>query len=83
LGELELRKIHAAIRSGNNLSLVVFVPSAERAERGENVDKVREQIALVGSLIKAAPDMEDGKVRFLFFLSTPEPLNVSEAVMRR
>jgi two-component system, chemotaxis family, sensor kinase CheA len=80
VGALEMQKITTAVRAGHTISLVIFAPSEERAERGENVDLVRQQIKEVGSLIKAVPDMQDGRIRFLFLLETAQPLGADTVI---
>jgi two-component system, chemotaxis family, sensor kinase CheA len=74
LGPLEQKKIGAAVKAGQHFNLAIFIPSAERAERGENVDQLRAQIIQAGALIKAVPDMDEGKVRFLFLFSSQQPI---------
>lgn len=75
LSELDQRKIEVDIRAGQVFSLLLFVPSPERAERGENVDLIRQQINHVGKLIKAVPVMEGGSIHFLFLVSSAQPLD--------
>ena len=75
LSELDQRKMEVDIRAGQVFSLLLFVPSPERAERGENVDLIRQQINNVGKLIKAVPVMEGGSIHFLFLVSSAQPLD--------
>lgn len=74
LGDLEERKIRAAVHDGQSLALVTFTSSAERSMRGETVDWVRQRIQEQGSLIKGAPSITDGVMRFLFLIAAPQPL---------
>lgn len=80
LTELDLRKIQADIQTSHVFSLLLFVPSPERAERGENVDLIRQQINDTGKLIKAVPVMEGGSIHFLFLVSSAQPLDAETMI---
>jgi two-component system, chemotaxis family, sensor kinase CheA len=69
LEQSERRKIRQAVDAGASFALVVFIPSGERAARGENVDLIRSQLNELGTIIKAVPVMVDGSFRFLFLVA--------------
>ena len=78
LGETERIKLRAALEAGQGFWLVLFAPSAEKSARGLNVDFIRHQLQQWGDLIRAAPILQQGAVRFAFLLATEQPLPESE-----
>lgn len=65
-----------ARRSGHAVILAVFLPTAEHAAAGVNVNVVRGRLAAEGELLKAVPLVSGREIRFGFLLSrvTEEPL---------
>ena len=80
LSDLDLRKIEAEIRAGQVFTLVMFVPSPQRAERGENVDLARQQITNAGKLIKAVPVMKGGAIHFLFLVTSAQSIDAGTII---
>jgi two-component system, chemotaxis family, sensor kinase CheA len=69
-------KIQSAHQAGYLLYLVIFTPSAEKAERGKNVSQLQEQLGDSGSILKSIPLIQKESVRFAFFVSRSKPLPV-------
>lgn len=69
-------KIQTAHQAGYLLYLVIFTPSADKAERGKNVSQLQEQLGDSGSILKSIPLVQKESVRFAFFVSRSKPLPV-------
>jgi two-component system, chemotaxis family, sensor kinase CheA len=61
----------AAVRAGATAWRFTFVPSSALAERGVNVNAVRQRLQAVGVLIHAAPVVQaGGQIAFVFVVTT-------------
>jgi two-component system chemotaxis sensor kinase CheA len=64
------RMLEAAVAQGSKPLLFTFVPSSVLAERGINVNSVRQRLEGVGRLIDAVPVLADkGQIAFTFLIA--------------
>jgi len=64
-------KLAAAIASGRTLWRIMFVPSAQLADRGVNVNVVRSRLQEIGDLVHAEPQVQpDGGIAFKFVVAS-------------
>lgn len=67
----ERARLRERLRAGERLWCFSFVPSAERNERGIDVNAVRERLNGLGTLLKALPRVLDGGgIAFDFYVTT-------------
>lgn len=72
----EQTELKLALEQGETAWQFEFLPGQEKADRGINVNTVRERLQAIGKLIHASPKIkENGEVSFNFVVTT----NVSEA----
>ncbi len=65
------RSLSAAVAAGARAWRFTFVPSAALAERGVNVNSVRQRLQEAGELIHAAPSiLAGGRIAFTFFVAS-------------
>lgn len=50
-----------------------YVPSPELAQRGLSVENLRSRLQALGQVLKAQPQVQDGKVAFVFTVATSTP----------
>ena len=59
------------VKAGARAWRFTFVPSPALAERGVNVNTVRQRLQAIGELINAAPSiLPNGQIRFVFFVAS-------------
>lgn len=76
----KLEQIIAARKKGAEIWRLVFKPEAALAERGINVNTVRERLGQVGEIIHAMPKVvENDKVVFEFILAGPKQGQIFES----
>jgi two-component system, chemotaxis family, sensor kinase CheA len=80
LNDHDRQKIAAALTARQQLMVVHFMPSPARAERGENVDLLRQQLQQAGTILKAAPVMTGGQFVFIFLLAANQPLTAGSTI---
>ena len=81
-GEFEMspeksRVLKAALDAGARAWRVTFVPTPALAERGVNVNSVRQRLQGAGALIHAIPLIRDGQIAFAFLAAA----NLDEATI--
>lgn len=74
-------KLEAALSRGECAWRVTFTPSAALAERGVNVNNVRERLQLTGAILRAEPaPASNGGIQFTFLVVGPKDADFSSLI---
>lgn len=85
LGPLELEQLRNGLGEGKRALRVDFVPTAEKAERGISISRVRERVERIGSIVKVFPvatpsaPAAGGLAFVIVFLTDADDAAVAEA----